>query len=152
MIWRRAQFQRRYASFHISLFSLFNFLQRKLDDMLKEIVVKLTDKYPPGLYPFHCDLPCFHYHAANLHFNLDCPQLLVWAHAIKSGMATYEKIPILSLMFKAGQALKCMLKSSTDSPTPLTTPPTTEPSTPMPTQVQMPVMPFSTLFQYPQIV
>src|SRR5216684_442693 len=151
LIWRRAQFRRRYASFHISVFSLFNFLQRKLDDVLKEIIIKLMDKYPPGLCPLHRDLPCFHYHAADLHFNLDRPQLLVWAHAIKSGTATYEKIPILSPMFKAGQALKCTSKSSTDSPMPPTPPPTMEPSTPMPTQVQMPVMPFPTLFQYPQM-
>src|SRR5260370_20362817 len=95
LIWRRARFQRRYASFHISVFSLFNFLQRKLDDVLKEIIVKLTDKYPPGLCPLHCDLPCFHYHAADLHFNLDRPWLLVRAHAFKSGMTTYDKIPIL---------------------------------------------------------
>ncbi len=109
------------------------------------------DKYPPGLCPLHRDLPCFHYRAADLHFNLNRPRLLVWAHAIKSGMATYEKIPILSLMFKAGQALKRMSKSSTDSPIPPTPPPTMEPSMPVPTQVQMPVMPFPTLFQYPQM-
>src|SRR5258708_32243052 len=140
LIWRRARFRRRYASFHISVFSLVNFLQRKLDDMPEKIVVKLKDKFPPGLCPLHHDLPCFHYCAADLHFNLNHPWLLVWAHAIKSGMAIYEKIPILSLMFKAGQALKCMSKSSMDSPMPPTTPPTMEPSRPMPTQEHMPVI------------
>jgi hypothetical protein len=131
---------------------LFNLLQIKLDDALEEIVMKLTDKYPPGLCPLHPDLPCFHHRAADLHFKLDRPRLLVWAQAIKSGMAMYEKAPIVSPMFHMSHAIKHASKKSTDSPT-TTSPPAmspAEPSTSAP-QVQMPVMPFPALFQYPQI-
>ncbi len=116
--------------------------------MLKKIIVKLIDKYSLGLCPLHHNFPYFYYYAADLHFNLNHSQLLVWAHAIKSEMATYEKIPILFSMFKIGQALKHMSKSSTDSPTPLTMPSTMEPFMFVSTQVQMPVIPFPTFFQY----
>ena|SRR5258707_11168516 len=116
--------------------------------MLKKIIVKLIDKYSLGLCPLHHNFPYFYYYAADLHFNLNHSQLLVWAHAIKSEMATYEKIPILFSMFKIGQALKHMSKSSTDSPTPLTMPSTMELFMFVSTQVQMPVIPFPTFFQY----
>src|SRR5258707_11247150 len=129
LIWRN-QLQKRYAAFQISLFILFNLLQIKLDDVLEEIIVKLTDKYPPGLCPLHSDLPCFHHHVSDLHFNLDRPRLLVWAQAIKLGTATYEKVPIVSPMFKSSHALKHASKTSVtsvDSPitSTLPTPPPT---------------------------
>lgn len=123
----------------------------KLDNEIEEIIINLMDRYPEGMCPRHPDLPCFHYRTADLHFNLDRQRLLVWAQAIKSGTATYERIPVLSPMFTADKALKRASKSSTKSPTPPTTPPTTEPSMPVPTQVQMPAMPLPTFFQYPQI-
>src|SRR5216684_6607740 len=91
LIWRN-RLQKRYATFQISLFILFNLLQMKLDDALEEIVVKLTDKYPPGLCPLHSNLPCFHHCASDLHFNLNRPRLLVWAQAIKLGTTMYEKV------------------------------------------------------------
>jgi hypothetical protein len=113
----------------------------KLDDALEEIVTKLSNKYAPGLCDRHPDLPCFHHRAANLHFNLDRPRLLVWAQAIKSGSATYEKVPMLSPMFKSSLALKHASKNAKDSDTASAsnTLPVAQPSTPA--QLQMP-MPF----------
>ncbi len=78
----------------------------------------LSDKYPPGRCQLHPSLPCFHHQASKLHFKLDRLRLLVWANAIKSESATYDKIPILSPMFKASLALKCI---SNDSNTTATT-------------------------------
>ncbi len=97
----------------------------KLDNALEKIVVKLTNKYSPGLCPLHSNLPYFHHHASDLHFNLDCPQLLVWAQAIKLGTTIYEKVPIVSPMFKLSHALKHALKTSVtfvNSPTTSTLP------------------------------
>ena len=102
LIWKITGQQKRYIFHIISVGSILNFLKVKLDDTIEEIVTKLSNKYPPGLCELHSDLPCFHHHPSNLHFNLDCSQLLVWAQAIKSGSSstTYEKVPILSPMFK----------------------------------------------------
>src|SRR5258708_19655413 len=128
----------------------------KLDNTLKEIIAKLMDKYSPGLCSLHSDLPYFHPHVSNLHFNLDCPGLLVWAQAIKSETAIYEKVPIISPVFKLSHALKHASKTSVtsmDLPTVsmlLTTPPT-GPSIPLPTQMQMPPMLFPSFFLYPQM-
>ncbi len=114
------------------------------------------DKYSPGLCSLHSDLPYFHHHVSNLHFNLDCPGLLVWAQAIKSETAIYEKVPIISPIFKLSHALKHASKTSVtsmDLPTIsmlLTTPPT-GPSMPLPTQMQMPAMLFPSFFLYPQM-
>jgi hypothetical protein len=133
-------------------------LQGKLDDALKEIIAKLTNKYHLGLCTRHQDLPCFHHHVSDLHFNLDCPCLLVWAQVIKSGSATYEKVPILSPMFKASLALKHASKIVMDSDTafagatnmlPATQPPSTPIQGQMPT---MPMTPFMNFLQYPQVL
>ncbi|KAF8502634.1 hypothetical protein F5888DRAFT_1867499 [Russula emetica] len=93
----------------------------KLDDALEEIVIRLGNKYAPGMCSLHPDLPCFHHRASDLHFNLDRPRLLVWAQAIKSGSATYEKVPILSPMFKAQLALKRASQITTNSNTTVAT-------------------------------
>jgi hypothetical protein len=136
--------------FHvISVCVVLNFLQGKLDDALEEIVTKLSDKYSPGLCTRHPELPCFHHRASDLHFKLDRPRLLVWAQAIKSGTATYEKIPILSPMFKASLALKHPSKGAIPDINPATAAATqlsipnfapAAPSTPFPT-LSMPFMP-----------
>src|SRR5258708_9995835 len=115
LMWRMAWFQRRCIVSHISVVIVFNCLQAKLDDALEEIVLKLSDKYHPGLCPLHPDLPYFHHHASDLHFKLDRPQLLVWALAIRSDTTTYEKVPILSPMFNASSALKHVSKNTTNS-------------------------------------
>ena len=91
---------------------------------------------------------------SNLHFNLDRPRLLVWAQAIKSERASYEKVPILSPMFKASLALKSALKNAkkvidSDITAATNTPPATQPSTSA--QGQMPTMPFANFPQYPQV-
>jgi hypothetical protein len=84
-----------------------------------------------------------------MHFNLDCPRLLVWAQAIKSGSAMYEKAPILSPMFKALLALKRASKTTTDSDSTIAV--ATQPSfsTPNPNTAytHMPTMPYFP--QYP---
>jgi hypothetical protein len=129
-------------------------LQVKLDDALEEIVAKLADKYTPGLCPLHPDLPCFHHRASDLHFNLDRPRLLVWAQAIQQGHTTYEKVPILSPMFKASLALKRASKNAINTDTlTASTPPAMQLSTPnlAHTQGQMPIMPFANFPQYPQV-
>jgi hypothetical protein len=73
-------------------------------------------------------MSCFHHHASNLHFELTCPRLLIWATAIKNGTASFEKIPISSNLFKAEHTLKRSKKSE-----PVTaTPPTPAPATPTP--------------------
>jgi hypothetical protein len=77
-----------YITYHLVL----NLLQARLDDVLEEIVMKITLKYLLGVCPLHPDLSCFHHRPSNSHFKLDRLQLLVWAQAIKSGSATYEKI------------------------------------------------------------
>jgi hypothetical protein len=82
-----------YITYHLVL----NLLQARLDDALKEIVMKIMLKYLPGVCPLHPDLSCFHHRPSNSHFKLDRPQLLVWAQAIKLGSATYEKIPCYRL-------------------------------------------------------
>ena len=117
LIWKITRQQKRYVFHIISVGLILNFLKVKLDDTIEEIVTKLSNKYPPGLCELHSDLPCFH--PSNLHFNLDCSQLLVWAQAIKSGTssATYEKVPILSPMFKVSLALKHALKDATNTNT-----------------------------------
>jgi len=106
--------------------------------VLEEIVLKLSDKYPVGRCNSHPDLPCFHHRASDLHFKLDRSRLLVWAQAIKSGSSTYEKIPILSPMFKAALALKhpskCTITDTNPTPAAATlasTPPTPFPHLPM---------------------
>jgi hypothetical protein len=120
-------------------------LQAKLDDALEEIVTKLMNKYAPGLCDRHPNLPCFHHRASDLHFNLDRPRLLVWAQAIKAGSATYEKIPMLSPMFKASLALKRASRPDTDTASTVTNvPPVMQPQPPI-----MP-MPFTPFAQYPQ--
>jgi hypothetical protein len=135
-----------------------HFLQMKLDNALEEIVAKLSNKYAPGLCDRHADLPCFHHRTSNLHFNLNCPRLLVWAQAIKAGSTTYEKVPMLSPMFKSLLALKHVSKNAKDSDTanasntssaaPSTSmPPVTQPS--MSAQLQMPI-PFGNFLQFPQ--
>src|SRR6266576_1002173 len=148
--WKITQLRRKYVFQVISVGLVLIFLQVKLDDALEEIVAKLASKYPLGLCDCHPDLPCFHHHASNLHFNLDCPQLLVWAQAIKSGSTSYKKVPMLSPMFKALLALKHASKSATKTNTTTTTNvlPAMQPSTS--TQGQMPIMPFANFPQYPQ--
>jgi hypothetical protein len=93
----------------------------------------------------HPNLPCFHHRASKLHFNLDRPRLLVWAQAIKSGSATYEKAPILSPMFKASLALKHSSKTAADVA------PATQPASstlnPNTAYTHMPTMPYFP--QYP---
>src|SRR5258707_4897813 len=174
LMWRMARFQRRCIVSHISVVIVFNCLQAKLDDALEEIVLKLSDKYHPGLCPLHPDLPYFHHRTSDLHFKLNWPQLLVWALAIRSDTTTYEKVPILSPMFNALSALKHVSKNTTNSnaaAAPMMTmpptmppamppamlpamlpamPPTAELFTSMPFQGQVPAMPFPSLFQYPQ--
>src|SRR5258708_25003367 len=166
LMWRMAWFQRRCIVSHISVVIVFNCLQAKLDDTLEEIVLKLSDKYHLGLCPLHPDLPCFHHCMSDLHFKLDRPRLLVWALAIRSDTATYEKVPILSPMFNASSALKHASQNTTNSnaaTAPMMTmpptmppamlpamPPTAELFTSMPFQGQVPAMPFLSLFQYPQ--
>ena len=63
--------------------------------------------------------PLFSSSPVELHFNLDHSQLLVWAQAIKSGTSgvTYEKVPILSPMFKVLLALKHASKDATNTDT-----------------------------------
>ena len=134
--------------------SVTQFPQAKLDDALEEIVAKLAEKYPPGLCDHHLDLPCFHHRVSDLHFNLDCPRLLVWAQAIKSKRATYKKVPILSPMFKASLALKFASKNAkkatdSDITAATNTPPVMQLSTFA--QGQMPTMPFANFPQYPQV-
>ena len=92
--------------------SVTQFPQAKLDDALEEIVAKLAEKYPPGLCDHHPDLPCFSSSRVRLAFQPRSPRLLVWAQAIKSERATYEKVPILSPMFKASLALKFASKNA----------------------------------------
>jgi hypothetical protein len=149
LIWRITGLQRRYVFRVVSIGLVLNVFQVKLDDALEEIVVNLSDKYSLGLCALHPDLPCFHHHALDLHFNLDRSRLLVWAQAIKSGSATYKKVPILSPMFKALLALKHALKNATDTDTSsaaTNVPPAMQPSTSA--QGQMPIIPF-TFPQYP---
>ena len=117
-------------------------MQARLDDVLEEIVAKLTDKYPPGLCSHHPDLPCFHYRVADLHFKLDRPRLLVWAQAIKVGSATYEKVPILSPMFKMSLALKRPSKNATNAATATAT---------SLASLAGPSVPFANVAQYPQM-
>ena len=71
LIWKITRQQKRYIFHIISVGSILNFLKVKLDNTIKEIVTKLSNKYPPGLCKLHSDLPCFHHHPLNLHFNLD---------------------------------------------------------------------------------
>jgi len=134
--------------YHPHLHFILTFLQARLDDALEEIVMKLTDKYPPGLCSLHPNLPCFHHHTSDLHFKLDHPRLLIWAQAIKSGSSStsYEKIPMLSPMFKASLALKCVSKSAIANTT--TTAAATQLFTPNLAHTT-PSMPFATLPQYP---
>ena len=127
---------------------MLNLLQARLDDAIEEIVATLSDKYPPECYQLHPSLSCFHHQASKLHFKLNCPQLLVWENAIKSGSATYDKIPILSPMFKASLALKCISNDSDTTATTLAV--ATQPPIPTPNVLhaqisqmsQMPIIPF----------
>ena len=81
----------------ISVYLMLNLFKVKLDDALEVIVKRLSDKYFPGLCSLHHDLSRFHHRTSNLHFNLNHPQLLVWAQAIKLESAMYEKVPTYSL-------------------------------------------------------
>jgi hypothetical protein len=125
-----------------------NLSQARLNDAIEEIVATLSDKYPPECCQLHPSLPCFHHQASKLHFKLDRPQLLVWANAIKSESVTYNKIPILSPMFKASLALKCVSNDSDTTATTLTTAtqlpiPTPNASHAQISQMsQMPIIPF----------
>src|SRR5258708_9284687 len=98
LMWRMAWFQRRCIVSHISVVIVFNCLQAKLDDALEEIVLKLSDKYHPGLCPLHPDLPYFHHPTSPLHFRLNCPPLIVWPLARSSDPTTAETDPVLSLI------------------------------------------------------
>jgi len=108
----------------------------------------LSDKYPLGHCQLHPSLPCFHHQASKHHFKLNRPRLLIWENAIKSESATYNKIPILSPMFKASLALKCISNDSDTTATTLAA--ATQPPIPTPnvshTQIsqmlQMPIIPF----------
>ena len=107
-----------------------NLSQARLDDAIEEIVATLSDKYPPGRCQLHPSLPCFHHQAFKLHFKLNHPQLLVRANAIKSESVTYNKISILSPMFKASLTLKCVSNDSDTIATTLTV--ATQPPIPTP--------------------
>jgi hypothetical protein len=86
---------------------------------------------------------------ANLHFKLNRPWLLVWAQAIKSGSLMYEKIPMLSPMFKASLALKHASKNAiTDTNTAIAAATHSSIANLAP---PMPSMPFANLPQYPQM-
>src|SRR6266567_7941754 len=56
--------------YHPHLHFILTFLQARLDEALKEIIMKLMDKYPLRLYSLYPDLSCFHHHTLDLHFKL----------------------------------------------------------------------------------
>ena len=138
---------------HLTHFVL-NLLQARLDDKLKEIVAKLTDKYPPGLCSLHPDIPCFHHRVSDLHFKLERTRLLVWAQAIKSGKASYEKVPILSPTFKDSAALKRPSKNAImpNTSTAAVAAASSSIHTLAPTTPTMPFANLSQYGQYPQML
>ena len=152
-IWKiLTEFQRRYVFQVIAVGLLLNFHRQNWMTHFEEVVAKLAEKYPPGLCDQHSDLPCFHHRVSDLHFSLDRPRLLVWAQAIKSERATYEKVPFClpcSRHHWPSNSHQKMPKATDSDITAATnTPPVTQLSTFA--QGQMPTMPFANFPQYPQ--
>ncbi|KAJ7300711.1 hypothetical protein DFH08DRAFT_828222 [Mycena albidolilacea] len=86
------------------------------DEGLEEEMEHISNKYPPGMCSLHPDLKCYHSCVTNLHFKLDRLKNIVWAAAIKKGMASLITPPLASNHFKTSVALRNTISSRRSHP------------------------------------